>query len=83
MDAGAHVAHRHGIDLDLGVFFTSLSTHFCAVSHELGLVFLELGVLDEALVLSDAALLEAAENEDGKADSNDTADGGDDGDLRS
>jgi hypothetical protein len=65
----------------LGIFLASLPAHLCAVCHELSLVLLELSVLDEAFMLSNASLLDAAEDEDTGSNGENTADRSDDGDL--
>ena len=66
LHGGAHVAiaRWYSVDLDLGVLLSPLTTHVCAIGHELCLVLFEFGVFDKALVLSNTALLDAAEDED-------------------
>lgn len=84
LHASTHVAwHWHGIDLDLGELFTPGSAHICPVRHELCLVLLEFGILNKTLVLANATLLEATEKEDGKTKADNTANGGDNGNLGS
>lgn len=83
LHGGTHVAHRHGMNLDLGELFTSGSAHLCTVGHEVCLVLLEFGILNETLVLANTTLLEATETEDGDTNSSDTANRGDDGNLGS
>lgn len=81
--ARTHIAYGHGIDLDLRELLTSCSAHIGAVCHELCLVLLEFGILHETLVLANAALLEATENEDSETNSSDTTDACNDGNLSS
>lgn len=77
------MTERHSIRVSLCKLLTPRSGHVGTISHEFCLVLLEFGVLYEALMLSEPALLEAAEDEYGSPNTQDTADGSNDGDLGS
>lgn len=84
MNAGTHVAdasNRYCIGRSLSHFLTSCTSHISSVSHELSLVLFEFGILNEALVLANTTLLDAAEGEHSQTDTENTTHRGDDGDL--